>query len=186
MRLIGLSPYISLTHSWNLKWNFGRTSAHWAISISSWFLREKKVIGSIQANYLDLTNTISCKLPSHHPIFIYFLFFPTHFSNLCIPFNPGACHKYYHAKIPQGTQPHSDPNIASVHNAPPLSHSIPPSEPFSHYNTEQHSMFHGPERGTSSCGNHSAPPQAAVPRVVGCSPIQGRWGRAPIETILLL
>lgn len=143
------------------------------------------MIGSIQANYLDLTNTISCKLPSHHHIIISILFFQPHFSNLCIPFNPGACHKCYHAKIPPDTQPHSDPNIASVHNAPPLSRSIPLSGPFSHCNTEQHSMFHGPERGTSSCGNHSAPPQAVVPRVVGCSPIQGRWGRCPIGTILL-
>lgn len=144
------------------------------------------MIGSIQANYLDLTNIISCKIPSLHPIFISLLFFQLHFSSLCIPFNPGVSHKCYHANIPPDTQPHSDPNIASVHNAPPLSRSIPPSEPFSHCNTEHHSMSHGPERGTSSCGNHSAPPQAVVPRVVGCSPIQGRWGRSPIETSLAL
>lgn len=145
------------------------------------------MIVSIQALYLDLTNTIPCKLPSDIPIFSTFLsitfFQPVYWLQ---SFNPCASHRCYHAKIPPDTQPHSDPNIASVHNAPPLSRSIPPSEPFSHCNTEQHSMSHGPEYDTSSCGNRSAPPQAVVPRVVGCSPIQGRWGRSPIETILLL
>lgn len=97
-----------------------------------------------------------------------------------------ASHKYYHAKIPPDTQPHSDPNIAWAHNGPPPSRSIPPAEPCSHCNTQHHSRSHGPGRGTSSCGNHSVRPRAVAPREAGCSSSQGRWGCSPIGTILVL
>ena len=100
--------------------------------------------------------------------------------------NLHASHKYCHAKVPLGTQPHFDPSIASEYNELPPSRSIPPFEPFSHCNTQRHSTSHGPVYGTSSCGNHSGRPRAAAPRAADCSSSRGRWDCSPIGSILVL
>ena len=137
----------------------------------------EKLIGSIRAIYLDLTEYHANHPPNTPDSFLPFLF---------IGLNLHASHEYCHGKIPLDTQSHFDPSIASEYNELPPSRSIPPFEPFSHCNTQQHSTSHGPGYGTSSCGNHSGRPRAAVPRGAGCSSCQGRWGCSPIGTILVL